>query len=238
MSFADLPSTRTHSLGAVLELAHLLPIECGAGEWLHDARFGQILNAKTNGRRHYQEGALQIGFVRVDEFLTDETAETDFYIRARRAAESAGFQKKEAAEFVAAISELYSNIVEHSSAAETAYASFTAYEDVFEFVVADSGVGVLESLHSSPRFKDLNDCGSALELVLTEGVSRHEGESGRGRGFRPIFVGLANVSESLRFRSGDHAREIRRHSENSVRAITKQTSDLCGFFCSVLCRAK
>lgn len=238
MSFADLPSTTTHALGAFLELAHVLPLENEVDNWLHDARFNHILPAKSNGKRYCQEDNLQIGFVRVTEFLTVETAESEFYIRARSAAESSGFHKKEAAEFVAAITELYSNIVEHSDAVETAYVAFAAYEDVFEFVAADTGVGVLKSLQSNPKFKDLIDNGSALELALTEGVSRHDGETGRGRGFRPIFVGLANVSERLRFRSGDHAREMWRQSDHSIPAATKQKSDLRGFFCSVMCCAK
>ena len=192
---------------------------------------------KSNGGSHYQEGGVHLGFVRVGDFLTDETVETDFFIRARRAAEFSGFQKAEAAQFVAAIVELYSNVVEHSGAITSAYVAFAAYENCFEFVVADAGVGILQSLKSSAEYKHLNDSGSALDLALTEGVSRHSSEADRGRGFRPIFVGLANVSEHLRFRSGDHAREFKRKEDGSIPAMTLQKSELRGFFCSVRCVA-
>lgn len=235
ISLADLPQTATHSLGALLELAHILSIENEPQEWLIDNRFQEILKAKSNGRRQYTEGKIYLGYVAVGAFLEDETVETDFYIRARRAAEFAGFQKAEAAQFVAAIVELYNNIIEHSSAVESAYVAFAAYENSFEFVVADTGVVVFESLKSSSQYAGLSDAGRALELALTEGVSRHDREPDRGRGFRPIFIGLANVSEKLRFRSGDHAREMERLSDGSISAITRQKSKLPGFFCSVKC---
>ncbi len=202
-----------------------------------DERFQPILNAKSNGRRHYREGGIHLGYVAVSALLDDETAETDFYIRARRAAEFAGFQKAEAAQLVAAVVELYNNIIKHSRAVESAYVAFAAYENCFEFVVADAGIGVLRSLKSSSQYASLSDSGSALELALTEGVSRHDRVPDRGRGFRPIFVGLANVSQKLRFRSGDHAREMERLSDGSIPAVTRQKSELPGFFCSVRCVA-
>lgn len=196
-----------------------------------------MLYAKANARRLYQTGSINIGFVHIVEFLREPKLETDFYIRARRAAETSGFDKKTAVEFIAAMTELYNNVIEHSDAIETSYVSYASYRSVFEFVVADSGVGVLQSLKSNSKFKDLDDSGRALELALTEGVSRHDGETDRGRGFRPIFVGLANVSENLRFRSGDHSREVFRPSDSSIATITTQKASLNGFFCSVICRS-
>lgn len=235
VSLTDLPLTNTHSLGAFLELVHVLRIKYSDQNWLHDNRFQPVLIAKTNGRRCYLEGELHLGFLHVSDFFKDEAVEIDFYIRARRAAEFAGFKKTEAAQFVAAIVELYSNVVEHSKAVASAYVAFAAYDNCFEFVVTDSGVGVLQSLTSSSKFSHLSDSGSALELALTEGISRHDGDADRGRGFRPIFLGLANVSESLRFRSGDHAREMRRLTDGSILAVTSQKPELSGFFCSVRC---
>jgi anti-sigma regulatory factor (Ser/Thr protein kinase) len=235
VSPADLPSTRTQSLGAFLELSHVLPIESSSQDWLKDNRFQPILDAKKNGKRCYQSGALHLGFTRIEEFINDETSETDFYIKARRAVALAGFRKAEAGQFVAAIVELYSNVIEHSGSAAGAYVAFAAYENCFEFVVADHGIGLLESLKSNSKYESIKDSGNALELALTEGVSRHDGNSGRGRGFRPIFVGLANVSESLRFRSGDHGRELKRLDDGRIPAVTRQKSELPGFFCSVRC---
>lgn len=212
-----------------------MPIENNTRNWLYDNRYQAVFNAKLNSGRCYQEGRLHLGFVRVSDFVDDETVETDLYIRARRAAEFAGFQKVEAARLVAAIVELYNNVVEHSGEISSAYVAFTAYENCFEFVVADEGIGVLESLKSNADYASLSDSGSALELALTEGVSRYDSNADRGRGFRPIFVGLANVSESLRFRSGDHVRELHRLEDGSIPAVTRQKSELPGFFCSVQC---
>ena len=230
LSLGDLPAIKTQSIGAFLELAHVLPIDSGPQHWLHDNRFQPVLRAKKNVERCYLDSGLHLGFVPVEEFNNDETIETEFYIRARRAVAFAGFQKAEAAQFVAATVELYSNVIEHSGSAAGAYVAFAAYENCFEFVVADTGIGLLESLKSNPKYDGLDDSGSALELALTEGVSRHAGNSGRGRGVRPIFVGLANVSDSLRFRSGDHVRELRRLEDGSIPAVTRQKSQLPGFF--------
>lgn len=112
---------------------------------------------------------------------------------------------------------------------------FAAAPGVFEFVVGDHGVGVVDTLRTNPRFANLNDAGTALELALSEGVSRHT-EVGRGLGFRPLFVGLANISHAMRFRTGDHAREITRNKDRDILSRTLQKSRLPGFVCSVHCR--
>ena len=233
-----MPPTATQSLGPFLELAHVLPIEGIVQGWLVDERFQRILNAKSNGEKHYCEGRIHLGYIPISAFLGDDgTSKIDFNIRAIRAAKFAGFQKNDASQLVAAVVELYNNSIEHSRAVESAYVAFSGYENCFEFVVADSGIGILRSLKSSRRYAKINDSGSALELALTEGISRHCSEPGRGLGFRPIIVGLANISQKLRFRSGDHAREMERLVDGSIPAVTRQKSELAGFFCSVRCVA-
>jgi len=107
----------------------------------------------------------------------------------------------------------------------------------FEFVVADAGVGVLQSLRTHPHFAYVKDSGTALELALSEGVSRFYDDKDRGRGFRPIFVGLANASSHLRFRSADHSREIVRGHGGRLLATTHQRASLKGFLCSAICEA-
>ena len=92
----------------------------------------------------------------------------------------------------AAILELEGNIQEHSGAPSTGILAFSAATNVFEFVVADCGIGLLRSLKSSPAFSGLDDHGRALELALADGTSRYN-DPLRGHGFRPIFQGLTNL---------------------------------------------
>jgi hypothetical protein len=135
-----------------------------------------------------------------------------------------------------AAGELVGNISEHSGAADTGIVAYRAGRDGFEFAVADGGVGVLESLNSCPDYKSLTDHGAALRLALTDGVSRFGPSAGRGHGFRPIFVGLANLSGLLRFRSGDHALVIDGQAIDMMAAKTAQKVPINGFTASVSCR--
>jgi hypothetical protein len=50
-----------------------------------------------------------------------------------------------------------------------------------EFVVADRGIGVLSSLKQNPEYADLSDAGAALQLAITDGVSRFPSETGHGQ---------------------------------------------------------
>jgi hypothetical protein len=45
--------------------------------------------------------------------------------------------------------------------------AFQGSNDEFEFVVADSGVGMLASLRRSPHYASFVDTGKALRLALT-----------------------------------------------------------------------
>jgi len=137
---------------------------------------------------------------------------------------------------VAAVGELYSNVYEHSGAAATGLVAFRALPHRFEFVVSDRGIGVLDSLRSCADYEALSDCGEALRLTLTDGVSRHGADAGRGRGFRPLFVGLANLDGALRFRSGDHALIIDGSNPSLMIARTAQKPPLKGFMISVACK--
>src|SRR5205807_7484653 len=96
-------------------------------------------------------------------------------------------------------------IHEHSAAPSSGIVAFHAKPGMFEFVVADRGIGILNSLRGCPAFVNLDDHGLAIQTAMTDGTSRFGEDSGRGHGFRPMFLGLANLRGSLRFRLGDHA---------------------------------
>lgn len=155
--------------------------------------------------------------------------------RLKRLSIGAGFSSDHSGKFVAAIDELWSNVVDHSQRSDTGYIAFDLAPGKFEFVVADYGVGILTSLNSNPVYADLADHGRAIELALSEGISRYHKEEGHGFGFRPLFIGLANIARDLRFRSGDHAREIIRASSAPPEARTYELAPLPGFFCSITC---
>lgn len=131
----------------------------------------------------------------------EEIVWTKFGLSAQQAAKQAGFMGREPAQLVGAMSELYENMYEHAGTPQPGVVGFRASLNSFEFVVSDAGRGILDSLRSATKYADLQDDSDALRLALTEGVSRFE-DPGRGRGFRPLFVGLADLKGKLRFRSG------------------------------------
>lgn len=192
-------------------------------------------------------GALYKAYNQKPQWICPRTRRTGVYrTRARRpveepswvwfcqgmqhAAEEEGFPKPIAYQLVGAITELQSNIYEHSGVPETGFVAFKASPGKFEFVVADAGMGVLRSLRGCSEYSKLSDHGEALKLVLTDGVSRHGHGTGRGMGFRPLFVGLANLNGTLRFRSGDHAVIM-----NDQKTQVAQKPRIEGFFVSVCC---
>ncbi|WOH68646.1 hypothetical protein [Bradyrhizobium sp. BWA-3-5] len=177
--------------------------------WLNVGRHGELLRAMSAGKKWFSASGMQ-GFVTMLEILGQYSDWTDFAMRGKKAAVLAGFAPDMAGQLFGAIGELRGNIEEHSENAGTGYIVYDATPGHFEFVVADSGIGVLKSLRTHPHYTYVTDAGSALNLALTEGVSRHFDDKDRGKGFRPIFIGLANKSEHLRFCSGDHAREFKR----------------------------
>src|ERR1043165_8062213 len=114
--------------------------------------------------------------------------------------------------------------------------AFSAVDRTFEFVAADHGIGVLNSLPSAPDYATLADHGTALQLALTDGVSRYGKEAKRGKGFRLLAIGLANLTGSLRFRTGDHALTIEDQTIDLMLSKTAQKVELKGFLISVACR--
>ena len=71
--------------------------------------------------------------------------------------------------------------------------------------------------------------------ALSEYGSHHDDNEGRGLGFRPLFIGLANISEFIRIRTDDHSREFEWTADGDIDVRTVQKSHLDGFICSVLC---
>ena len=200
----------------------------------------QLFRAVISGERHVQFNTetARCQFITFYWQRDDEEPESWFFFchSMQKAAEAIGIPFKNAQELVATARELMSNVFDHSGSSNTGIAGFAASHNEFELVIADAGIGVLQSLRTSEEFKDLNDAGKAIHTALTEGASRFDHKSGHGGGFNPLFQSFLNLSGALRFRSGDHALTIDGVSPSLSTARLRQKLELPGFIVSALCR--
>jgi hypothetical protein len=234
LTLAQVPAWSPQAIGPLFELIQILGIgHCG--EFLPGI-YRSLAASRAQNRSSWFHACDNQGFTQVQRLTDDQLARTDFSIRASRAAQAAGFTKDDAWKLTAAIGEIYGNVVDHSERVDSGYVAYAASGKTFEFIVADSGIGVLSSLRNNPAYAHIADSGTALEYALTKGVSRFQ-EPDHGFGFQPIFVGLANISTRVRFRSGDYGRELRRSADGTIPAATTQLPMIEGFFCSVQCEA-
>src|SRR5213078_530477 len=100
-----------------------------------------------------------------------------------------------------ALAEVVDNVWEHSASDLPGLGAFHLQSRRATFVVADLGIGVLNSLRSNPRYRNLQTSKEALENAVKPGVSRLD-EAGRGSGFGTVLRGLAELWGVLRLRSG------------------------------------
>lgn len=217
-------------------MTHIAPRLSGryiGTDWLQPGSLQPFLQKRAEPLTWYDAGFSQ-GLVSASTLASDSLAWTAFVHRSRAGAAAAGFTPVHSAKLVAAIGEIYGNVIDHSGNVPSGYVAYRATPRQFEFVIGDRGVGVLESLRSNPQYAALTDSGSALELALQKGVSRYS-NGDHGFGFVPLFVGLANISRVMRFRSGNHARIITRSREGEISSATRERASCPGFFCSVFC---
>lgn len=158
-------------------------------------------------------------------------------LRLQHAAERSGFPKSFAQGIAAAVGELVDNVGEHSRRIESGIAAFAAGAKSIEFVVADAGIGVLDSLRQNPDFANLRDSGEALREAAKDGVSSISTASGRGYGIGQLFRALAGWDGEVRFRSGDHSLTIRGDSLSLSGGLEiAQRPVFDGLTISILCR--
>jgi hypothetical protein len=171
---------------------------------------------------------------------TAHAARTDmswenFCLRARAAAGIAGLADVEARALVGAMMEIEENVHLHSQRAVDGFVGFFSRSGKFEFAVADSGVGVLQSLRSHSDYSNINDSGTALRVALDNGNSRFGIAAKRGTGFNSLFLALAALEGQLRFRSGDYSLNIEGVGPKLVAAKSVQRAHLQGMLASVAC---
>lgn len=146
--------------------------------------------------------------ITIPAMLGRSPAWTAFLKRAEVTARSIGFTDSVAAGLAGAIHELADNVLQHSEAPASGLVAFSRSASSFEYVVADSGIGMLSSLRRAAEFRSLRDDLEALPLAVTSGVSRHGRGVGYGYGYRAVFIPLRAAHGSIRLRSGQAVLEV------------------------------
>lgn len=157
-----------------------------------------------------------------------------FRRRMQDAAKKAGLGLKFAQGLVATLDEMTSNAVEHSQNPRTSIVGYKWSIGSFEYVVADSGIGLFKSLRSNKEYESISDSSVALDLATQSGVSRHGKMSGRGLGFNELTLNIANRNSQLRFRSGDHSLTFDGTCQPTTK-VFQTCSNFEGFLISVQC---
>jgi hypothetical protein len=197
----------------------------------------EFMAALRAGRNLWTCQSGRSGFMRLgDAFGDDEEIRwTGFGLKADRAMKAAGLPPGLAGQLVGATKELHSNVYEHSERSRTGVVAFAVHHDMAEFIVADSGIGVLASLKSNPVHASLAQDSEALRLALQPGVSRHVNEPDRGHGFDLMFTGLLNRNSNLRFRSGTAAVTIDGCRHGNPVPVIRDRPAMQGFLIAVDC---
>lgn len=156
-----------------------------------------------------------------------------FCKRLENAVQKAGFEKGYAQALTGTFEEMVSNVYEHCEKRKTGIAAYRWDRNEFEYVVADAGIGVLNSLHQHSDYSNILDSGQALTTVVKDGETRHGKGSGHGVGFNRL-LNIAKRRSYLRFRSGDHSYVVDGTHQPLIRQI-KPCAMFEGFLISVVC---
>jgi len=159
-----------------------------------------------------------------------------FCQRLKDAAQKSGLPENFAKALAGTFEEMAGNVTEHSEATDTGIAGYRWSPGEFEYVVADSGIGVLNSLRKNDKYDYLIDYGQALEVALQDGQTMKT-EPGSELGFHGLLRNIANLNSYLRFRSGDHYHMID-GTDTTLQRKTKACTFMNGFLISVICKSE
>lgn len=171
-------------------------------------QISRLLDGQASDSPDLSLQSINVDAIAIPAALGVVTAWTAFVKRAEATARAVGFADSVAAGLAGAIRELADNIIQHSEAPTSGIAAFARTDDRFEYVVADSGIGMLASLRRAPEFRSLRDDMEALPLAVTPGVSRHGRGIGYGYGYRAVFLPLRAAHGAVRLRSGEAVLEM------------------------------
>jgi hypothetical protein len=158
-----------------------------------------------------------------------------FCMRLADAGVKAGLSKQFSQALAGTFEEMTGNLMEHSEHPNTGIVGYRWRVGEFEYVVADAGIGVLDSLREHEDYSWLSDAGEALATAVSDGESRHGRRQLRGFGFHRLIFNIAERNSYLRFRSGDHSYAI----DGTKPALLKKTQHCAhfqGFLISVVSR--
>jgi hypothetical protein len=158
-----------------------------------------------------------------------------FCMRLIDAGVKAGLPKQFSQGLAGTFEEMTGNLLEHSERAESGVVGYTWRPGEFEYVVADAGIGVLDSLRQHPDYSWIADCGEALETAVCDGESRHGRKQLRGTGFHDLICNIARRNSYLRFRSGDHSYSLDGTKSLPVKQL-QHCAPFQGFLISAVCR--
>lgn len=160
-----------------------------------------------------------------------------FCLRFVDAGVKAGLSKTFAQALVSTLEEMSGNLLDHSKNVSSGLVGYRWSLGEFEYVIADAGIGVLQSLTQHPDYSFLMDSGEALETALTDGESCHGRDQHRGTGFNKLMFNIAQRNSYLRFRSGDHSLSI----DGTLPIPLKRTAPCApfeGFLISIISKPK
>lgn len=186
---ADLPRLSTYTSSPIVNKIELL------------ANGGQLPIS-------YSLQATEVDAIAIPRNLSHQPNWTAFVKRAEVSALAAGFEDQVAIGLSGAIGELADNIMQHSKAEDSGIAAFAQTSNGFEYVVADSGIGILNSFRQAAEFQSIRDDIEAMEMATTAGVSRHGRGSRRGFGYRAVLLPLRVAEGIIRMRSGKAVLDI------------------------------
>lgn len=192
-------------------------------------------SAKVSGSDYGEvAGVFPLGRGASGEHAEDQWEQ--WALHAQNVAAARGLDRSLVDGLIGALIELQDNVYLHSEAPATGLVAYAAAPGVFEFVVADAGVGVLASLTKNPEFAGIKDSGEALRVAASDGASRFDRSTGHGFGIGQLFKALARDAGELRFRSGDYAMAIRGDQPSLTGKVdTIQKAWLDGLIISVRC---
>lgn len=239
---AHLSAARLEFLGPMIEYAWLrrglsLPSLAGARGTPLSERFSAFVTEPPANPNGSLNDGSPFDFVHLPTSELGFTAPdwVSFKSRMMFAAEAHGFSREQAAALAGSMGEMASNAFEHSQRPRTAIAAFHTSSAVFEFVVADAGVGAAASLRTCPEFSHIHDPGEALVLCISEGISRHGRAATRGLGFQVLFGRLADLNARVRIRSDNQVIDFRGDRLGPRWAVPAGRAPIQGVLISIQC---
>lgn len=227
----------TSSVGPLVELrrlVHARVLSVGIPTWPDMAFLERSLASRTG--RGLVTDNRSLGFIRAERRRADADAYLqEFLLGIHRALVDRGWPSQLSRGLMGALAELEDNVHLHSLNSTSGVVGFRLTDGEAEFVVADNGIGVLQSLKSG-AYPRLSDSGEALSLALSDGGSRFGRRSGHGFGFSPLFSNLASHRADLRFRSDDQVLSVGGLSPSLNQARLTQQARLPGFMVYIVCR--